>query len=98
MKIMSVQDYIAKFEDLTLCCDVREHHSHTVTRYVWGFRSKIRCVMITGSYDLDTVEEAFDVALKIDLTFKRLVNVKIRCLNMRDMNIMIISALRKSIC
>jgi len=30
--------------------------------------------MITVSYDLDTDEEAFDVALKIDLTFKRLVN------------------------
>jgi len=28
---MSVQNYIAKFEDLTLRCDVREHRSHTVT-------------------------------------------------------------------
>ena len=35
--------------------------------------------MITGSYDLNTVEEAFDVALKIDLTFRRLVNVKAQC-------------------
>ena len=35
--------------------------------------------MITGSYDLDTVEETFDVALKIDLTFKMLVNAKARC-------------------
>jgi len=35
--------------------------------------------MITGSYDLDTIEEAFDVALKIDLTFKTLVNAKVRC-------------------
>ena len=34
--------------------------------------------MITDFYDLDTVEEAFDVALKINLTFKRLVNVKAR--------------------
>jgi len=34
--------------------------------------------MITGSYDLDTIEKAFDVALKIDLTFKTLVNVKVR--------------------
>ena len=34
--------------------------------------------MITGLYDLDTVEEAFDVALKLDLTFKTLVNVKAR--------------------
>ena len=30
--------------------------------------------MVTVSYDLGTDEEAFDVALKIDLTFKRLVN------------------------
>jgi len=34
--------------------------------------------MITGSYDLDTVEKAFDVALKIDLTITRLANVKSR--------------------
>ena len=53
---MSVQDYIA------LRCDVREHRSHVVTRFVWDLRSKIRCDMIIGSYDLDTVEEVFDVA------------------------------------
>jgi len=35
--------------------------------------------MITDSYDLDTVEEAFNVALKIDLTFKMVVNAKVRC-------------------
>ena len=33
--------------------------------------------MITSSYDLDNVEEVFDVALKINLTFKRLVNARI---------------------
>ena len=50
--------------------DVREHHSETITRFVWSFRPKIKHSMITGPYDLDTVEEAFDVALKLDLTFK----------------------------
>jgi len=35
--------------------------------------------MITDSYDLDTIEEAFDVVLKIDLTFKMLVNARTRC-------------------
>jgi len=35
--------------------------------------------MITGSYDLDTVEELFDVASKIDLTFKTLVNTNAWC-------------------
>ena len=34
--------------------------------------------MATCSYDLDTVEETFDVALKIDLNFKMLVNAKTR--------------------
>ena len=37
--------------------------------------------MITGSYDLDIIEEAFDVALKMDLTFKGLVIVKAHCSN-----------------
>ena len=76
---MSAQDNIAKFENLTLHCDVREHCSLTVTRFIWCLRSKIWHAMITGSYDLDTIEETFDVALEIDLTFKRLVNVKVRC-------------------
>jgi len=58
---MSVLDYIAKSEDFTLRCDMREHCSHTVTSFVWGLRFKIRHAMITGSYDLDTIEEAFDV-------------------------------------
>ena len=31
---MPVQDYIAKFEDLILCCDVREHCSYTVTKFI----------------------------------------------------------------
>ena len=35
--------------------------------------------MIIGPYDLDMIEEAFDVALKIDLAFKMLVNAKARC-------------------
>jgi len=33
--------------------------------------------MIIGPYD--TVKEAFDVALRLDLTFKTLVNAKARC-------------------
>ena len=35
---MPVQDYIAIFEDLTRRSDVREHHSQTITRFVWGFK------------------------------------------------------------
>ena len=35
--------------------------------------------MIISPYDLDTVKEAFDVALRLDLTFKTLVNAKARC-------------------
>ena len=37
--------------------------------------------MITDPYNLDTVEKAFDVALRLDLTFKTQVkvNTKARC-------------------
>ena len=35
--------------------------------------------MISDPYDLDTIKEAFDVTLRIDLAFKTLVNAKIRC-------------------
>jgi len=48
--------------------------------------------MITCYYDLDTAEEACDVASKIDLTFKMLVNAKPGVLSVRDMDIVIISA------
>ena len=87
-----VQDYVAIFEDLTSRNDVREYCSETITKFVWDSKPKIRCAMITSSYDLDTVEETFDVALKIDLTFKMLVNAKADVLSVKDMNILIISA------
>ena len=72
---------------------MREHLSHIVTRFVWGLKTTIRLAMITGSYDLDTIKEAFDAVLKIDLTFKRLVNVNAR--SVRNMGIMIISAFQR---
>ena len=75
---MSLQDYVAIFKDVTHRRDVREYHFETITRFVWGLWHKIKRVMITDSYDLNTVEEAFDVTLKIDLTFKMLVNDKTR--------------------
>jgi len=74
-----IHDYIAIFKNLTHRNDVREHHYETITRFVWSLWSKIRRVMITSSYDLDTIEEAFDVTLRIDLAFKMLVNAKARC-------------------
>jgi len=40
--------------------------------------------MITGSYDLDIIEKTFNVALRIDLTFKMLVNVKAQCSKYED--------------
>ena len=35
--------------------------------------------MVISFYDLDIVEEAFDIALMIDLTFKTFVNAKAHC-------------------
>ena len=72
---------------------MRENCSHTVTRFVWNLKSKIRCAMIIGSYDLDIVEENFDVALKIGLTFKILVNAKAWYFKCEGYSTMIISAL-----
>jgi len=45
---MSVQDYITIYKDLTHYSDVREHHFETITKFVWGLWSKIRCAIITG--------------------------------------------------
>ena len=74
---LSFSDYIIRFEDLSRCCDVREHGSLTITRFDSGLRSDIRHAMITRSYSVDSVEEAFDFTLKIDVTFKRIVNAKV---------------------
>jgi len=73
---LSVRDYIARFEDLTRLYDVREHCSLTITRFVSGLKSNIRRAMISSSYGVDSVENAFDFALKIDLTFKEIVSAK----------------------
>ena len=76
---MSVHEYINIFKDLTHRSEVREHPSETLTRFIWGLRPKIKRAMITSPYDLDTVEVAFEVALKLDLTFKTLINAKVNC-------------------
>ena len=78
---MSVHEYINIFKDLTHRSEVREHPSETLTRFIWGLRPKIKHAMITDPYDLDTVEDAFDVALRLDLTFKTLINAKVKCSN-----------------
>ena len=50
--------------------------------------------MITSSYDVDFVEDAFDFTLKISLTFNGIISAKAgsSVLNMRDMDTMITSA------
>jgi len=65
-----VHDFLTIFKGLSHRNGMREHQSETITRFVRGLRPKIRRAMITGPYDLDIVEKAFDVALKLDLTFK----------------------------
>jgi len=74
---LSVKDYITRFEDLTRRCDVREHRSYTITRFVSGIRSNIRRSIITSFYGVDSVEDAFNFVLKIDLTFKGIVSAKV---------------------
>ena len=98
---MSVRDYIARFEDLTRRCDVREHCSLTITRFVFDLRSDSKHVMITSSYGVDCIEDTFGFALKIVLTFKGIIGAKCweQCfsvLNVRDMDIMITSAPRRA--
>ena len=67
---MSVQYYIAKFDDLTLYCDMRKDRSQTTSKFCLGLRSTIRGVMITSSYHVDSVKEAFHLALELELAFK----------------------------
>jgi len=76
---MSVHNYIVIFKNLTHHSEVREHPSETVIRFIWGLQPKIKRAIITNPYNLDTVEEAFDVALRLNLIFKTLVNAKARC-------------------
>jgi len=75
---MSVQNYIAIFKDLTHRSDVREHQFEITTKFIWDLKPKLQRVLITSSYDLNTVEKAFDIVLKLDLTFKTIVNAKAR--------------------
>ena len=71
-----VQDYIATFKDLTCNCDMGEHCSQTITRFVLGLRSKIKRAIIMSSHDVDILEEVFEFALKIYLTFNGLLIAK----------------------
>ena len=61
---MSVYDYITRFDDLTLCCDMRENCYQTISRFCSSLRSNIRRAMLTSSYHVDSVGEAFHLALE----------------------------------
>ena len=73
---MSVREYITRFEDLTHHCDMKITLFPDYTGFVSGLRSDIRRAIISSSYGVDFVEDVFDFALKIDLTFKEIVSAK----------------------
>jgi len=75
---MSVRDYIARFDDLTLCCDVREDRYQTISRFCLGLRSDIQHAMLTSSYHVDSIKEAFHLTLELELSFKRIFISKAR--------------------
>ena len=93
-------DYIARFNNLTLHCDVREDCYQTIFRFCSGLRPDVRCAMLTSSYYVYSVEEAFRFVLELELSFKRIFIFKARSsvLSVRDMNTMITSAPRESTC
>ena len=49
---------------------LREHHSYTITRFVSGLRADIRRAIITNSYGVFSVKDAYYFTLMIELTFK----------------------------
>ena len=67
---MSIRDYIARFNDLTLCFDVREDRCRTISWFCLSLRFDIRRAMLTSSYQVDSVEEAFHLTLELELSFK----------------------------
>jgi len=67
---MSVQDYIKLFDNLTIHCDMREDCYQTISRFCSGLRSDIRRAMLTISYHVDSIEEAFHLALELELSFR----------------------------
>ncbi|OVA05609.1 hypothetical protein BVC80_8661g7 [Macleaya cordata] len=60
----SVTDYLARFEDLFIRCDVHEEAFVTVTRIINGLRPNIKREV--KLYSPDTLEEAFHKALEIE--------------------------------
>ena len=70
--VICLRDYIARFDDLTLRCDVREDHYQTIFRFCSGLRSEIRRAMLTSSYRVDSVEEVFHLTLELELSFKEI--------------------------
>ena len=75
---MFIRSYIARFDDLTLCCDVREGHYQTISRFWLGLRFDIQRAKLTSFYLVDFVEEAFHLALEPELSFKGIFIFKTR--------------------
>jgi len=94
---MYVWDYIARFDDLTLRCDVREDCYQTISRFCSGLRSDIQRVMLTISDHVNSIEEPFHLALELELSFKGIFFPKLgsSVLSVRNMDTMITSAPRR---
>ena len=75
---MSIRNYIVRFDDLTLRCDVRGDHYQTISRFCSDLRADIQRAMLTSSYHVDSVEDAFHLALELALFFKRISIFKVR--------------------
>ena len=95
VRVMSIQDHIVRFDDLILRCDVREDCYQSISTFCSGLMSDVRRAMLTSSYDVDSIDEAFHLALELESSFKEIFIFKASVLSMREIDIMITSAPRR---
>ena len=65
----SIQDYMVKFDNLTLRGDVREDPRQTLSRFLWGLKPKIRQAMLANSYHVNSLLDAFKLTQDLEISF-----------------------------
>lgn len=93
----SNQDQMARFNYLTLYCNMREAHYHVISSFYLGLRSNIQRTIFTSSYHVDFVKE-ISFSFRMKLTFRdpsygrSISKARGSVLAVRDMKTMIINA------
>lgn len=67
---LSIDDYMAKFDEMNIPCDIQEEKKQIVSRFYYGLYEELQCEIVP--YKATTIEQAFQLTLEYKKYLKTL--------------------------